>query len=134
MDKRKDLLGYKVPDQYFDQLPDRIMQQIEAIHPRKRQLAVVRKGLAVAASIAAVAFVFWAIQNPMRTTLTRISNDEVYWYIQDNIDQFDLDWLSAIYPFTNPIDWLDKSEPAIDDIQLEELLDQFTIDEIEEIL
>jgi len=133
--------GYKVPDGYFDTLPDRIMDKLssEKVSTPANGARVVRmlsgRAAAVAAILAGVAVALVVlIDKPNNTDVfASISEEEAYSYVYENIDEFtseDILVMAGESAFSDNYSDLTGEEV---NIALEELLNDMDPDELDEL-
>lgn len=118
---------YSVPPRYFRELPDRIMKQINTAEQQASGIRPVYEAIVtalrrpryalVAASVAAlvITFIILPTDRTENDLLAKVTTDEAYAYVRENIDDYSAQELYAVDPD------VDISVVGIGDMSNEEL-------------
>lgn len=120
---------FKLPEGYFEDLPLKIQNRIEAEKPKSRVIRLPTWSLAMAASVVAIVslvFLLGGNENKADDLLAEISEEDLVAYIEElDLDEYDL---ASAFPETTEelefkdieiMDGLDLEDHSIDDILLE---------------
>ncbi len=146
-DLKKTEGGFKVPKDYFEQLPEQIMERVQpgrtvttepAAQPswwdrtlNSLALLLQPRYATALAAIALLLVAVWIWQKPSPSTpeLASNNNDSLMEFIEDNIDEYEADYLISVIETgddneeeTTVTPLLDVIIDDLDDTELEELL------------
>lgn len=129
--------GFRMPDGYLNSLTDAVLEK--AKRPARRRSLRVWYVAASAAAVLLLLIGFWRAENALEgdrmvisaeAFVAELSEEEVLAYVDANIETFELELLLEAGEADNslPVDSIPGAEI------LDELLDDFTLEELEEIL
>lgn len=120
-------IPFATPDGYFDNLPEQILQAAKADRetittepkPKSRSIWLNVRWAAAAMLILSISIGSYRILNPgtisIQEQLDEIPEAAILAYVQDNIDEFDIDYIITNIESTNTIQTVNIQDEAIED-------------------
>jgi hypothetical protein len=147
--------GFTVPPDYFDRMEDSVFQQLDALGARRRPAAapprepwwsrLFRPSLVLAfGALAALALALWCWRQPREAApanlpfaTTELTVEDAEAYLLENVLDLEPELLAAQLPAEETAPAPQKAQPAeleISTEDLEQLLDEMSEEELEELL
>lgn len=145
--------GFKVPENYFGQMQEAVMERIksdtnlEVIHPQPTGILKILQprillrvaGFALVIAMAAY-FLLPGGNGDSSAYLAELSPEEASEYVQNNLDEFDLDDMLEVAQL-DPTELFSSETLLLEEVQekdmeqyIDDIIDDFDLEELEELL